>query len=239
MIKNPEKRNSIRLFRAPGHPCSYKEDHRAATIFVDPNVSLDKSINTKLSFLGFRRSGSHLYKPDCSNCNACISCRIPTNAFKFKDSHRRILNKNKDLNIVTKDDLTNDSFYLLYERYINERHADGDMYPATPEQFEAFIKTKTTDTHFTLFYLRGRLIAVSVTDILENGISAVYTYFDPNEGKRSLGIHSILYQVQLAMTLNLQYVYLGYWIKNCQKMKYKLNFRPIEMLINDEWVLIK
>ncbi len=113
MIKNPEKCNSIRLFRAPDHPCSYKEDHRAATIFVDPNVSLDKSINTRLSFLGFRRSGSHLYKPDCSYCNACISCRIPTDVFKIKNSHRRILNKNKNLNIVAIDDLTNDYFYLL------------------------------------------------------------------------------------------------------------------------------
>ncbi|MDG2421308.1 MAG: arginyltransferase [Gammaproteobacteria bacterium] len=239
MIKNSEKRSSISLFRTSDHACSYKEDHRAATIFLDPTIPIHKSMNSRLSFLGFRRSGSHLYKPDCSYCNACISCRIPTNAFKFKNSYRRILNKNKDLNIVTKDNLTNDSFYLLYERYINDRHADGDMYPVTREQFEAFIKTKTTDTHFTLFYLKGTLIAVSVTDILENGISAVYTYFDPNEGKRSLGIHSILYQVQLAITLNFPYVYLGYWIKDCQNMKYKLNFRPIEMLINDEWVLIK
>ena len=154
MIKNPEKCSSIRLFRTSEHPCSYKEDHRAATIFVDPTIPIHKSMNSRLSFLGFRRSGSHLYKPDCSYCNACISCRIPTNVFKFKNSHRRILNKNKDLNIVTKDNLINDSFYLLYERYINDRHADGDMYPATREQFEAFIKTRTIDTHFTLFYLK-------------------------------------------------------------------------------------
>jgi arginine-tRNA-protein transferase len=113
------------------------------------------------------------------------------------------------------------------------------MYPATREQFEAFIKTKTIDTRFFMFYLENKLISVSVTDSLENGLSAVYTFFEPTEIKRSLGIFSILYQLQICHTLSLPYLFLGYWIKDCPKMQYKSNFRPIEMLIDGKWIIVK
>ena len=154
-------------------------------------------------------------------------------------SHRKIINKNSDLYIVEKNDLTCEESYKLYERYINIRHYDGDMYPATREQFEAFIKTKTIDTRFFMFYLENKLISVSVTDSLENGLSAVYTFFEPTEIKRSLGIFSILYQLQICHTLSLPYLFLGYWIKDCPKMQYKSNFRPIEMLIDGKWIIVK
>jgi leucyl-tRNA---protein transferase len=231
--------SSIRLFRTSPHPCSYKEDQRAATVFVDPDLAIDKSLNSKLSDLGYRRSGAHLYRPDCDFCSACISCRVPVDLYNSKRSHKKIWNNNQDLQVIEKNDLTCDESFLLYERYINTRHADGDMYPATPEQFEAFIKTKTVDTRFYLFYRADKLLAVSVTDVLEQGLSAVYTFFDPEESKRSLGIHAILHQIKKAKEFNLPYVFLGYWIKNCQKMQYKSNFRPLEMLVDGNWILVK
>lgn len=239
MNTNSKVINSVRLFRTSPHPCSYKSEQRAATVFVDPDLVIDKSLNSKLSDLGYRRSGAHLYRPDCDFCSACISCRVPVDQFSLKGAHRRIWNKNKDLEVIERNDLTCDDSFKLYEKYINTRHSDGDMYPATPEQFEAFIKTKTVDTRFYLYYCEQELIAVSVTDILEHGLSAVYTFFDPAESRRSLGIYAILRQIRVAESLNLPYLFLGFWIKNCQKMAYKSKFRPLEMLIDGKWVLVK
>ena len=239
MNTNSKIISSIKLFRTSPHTCSYKENQRAATVFVDPDLAIDKSLNSKLSDLGYRRSGAHLYRPDCDFCSACISCRVPVDFYHFKRSQQRILTNNKDLEVVETNDLTCDESFSLYERYINNRHADGDMYPATPEQFEAFIKTKTVDTRFYLFYRDTKLLAVSVTDVLEHGLSAVYTFFDPAEPKRSLGIHSVLHQVNKAKEFGLPYLFLGYWIKNCKKMEYKSLFRPMEMLVDGNWILVK
>ncbi|MFT4887454.1 MAG: arginine-tRNA-protein transferase [Pseudohongiellaceae bacterium] len=228
--------NSVRLFRTAPHPCSYKSDQIAATVFVDPDLVIDKSINSKLSELGYRRSGAHLYRPDCENCSACMSCRIPVAEFVFKRRHRKVWKANQDLEIFECSDLTGDEPYALYQHYINHRHDDGDMYPATAEQFEAFIKTKTVDTRFLKFYLDQQLVAVSVTDVLEQGLSAVYTFFDPDQAKRSLGGYAILWQVKMAQDLNLPYLFLGYWIKDCHKMEYKSNYRPLQLLVDGRWV---
>ncbi len=236
MNTNTKVISSVRLFRTSPHPCSYKQDQRAATVFVDPDLAIDKTLNSKLSELGYRRSGAHLYRPDCDFCSACISCRLPVFDFQWKRRHRKIISRNQDLHVEERNDLTCDDAYLLYERYINTRHADGDMYPASREQFEAFIKTKTVDTRFFLFYQNRHLMAVSVTDFLEKGLSAVYTFYEPNHSRRSLGNFAILWQLQRAQALNLPYLYLGYWIKGCDKMAYKSEYRPIELLIDGKWV---
>ena len=231
--------SSVRLFRTSPHPCSYKESEQAATVFVDPDLVIDKAINSKLSDLGYRRSGAHLYRPDCDFCQACISCRVPVAEFQFNRSQRRILRRNESLRVVEKSDLTDYIAYDLYQRYINQRHLDGDMFPASLEQYEAFIKTKMFDTRFFLFYEQEELLAVSVVDFLEQGLSAVYTFFDPDQGQRSLGNFAILWQIKMCQKLGLPYVFLGYWIKGCGKMEYKSKFRPLEMLINGRWMLVK
>ena len=229
--------NSVRLFRTASHPCSYKPNHRAATVFVDPNLIIDQPLNSKLSDLGYRRSGKHLYRPDCDLCKACISCRLPVDKFQTKRRHRKILKKNMDLKVIEENSLTSNASYDLYERYINSRHRDGDMYPASMEQFESFIKMKTLDTRFFLFYLQEELVAVSVTDMLQQGLSAVYTYFDPDLTDRSLGNYVILWQIEKTRSTGLPYLYLGYWIKNCPKMQYKSTFRPLELLVDKHWIL--
>jgi arginine-tRNA-protein transferase len=238
MNSNSKLINSVRLFRTSAHPCSYKENQQAATVFVDPDLVIDKHLNSKLSELGYRRSGAHLYRPDCELCNACISCRVPANFFKFKRRHKKIMKANEDLRVEERNDLTCEDAFNLYRSYIEVRHSDGDMYPATREQFEAFIKTKTVDTRFYLFYAGDRLISVSVTDVLEQGLSAVYTFFDPHKPKRSLGNYAILWQIQQCQALELPYLFLGYWIKDCQKMQYKSDYRPLELLIDGKWVLV-
>ncbi|MBU14637.1 MAG: arginyltransferase [Gammaproteobacteria bacterium] len=239
MQSNNKIISSVRLFRTSPHPCSYKESEQAATVFVDPDLVIDKAINSKLSDLGYRRSGAHLYRPDCDFCQACISCRVPVAEFQFNRSQRRILRRNESLRVVEKSDLTDYIAYDLYQRYINQRHLDGDMFPASLEQYEAFIKTKMFDTRFFLFYEQEELLAVSVVDFLEQGLSAVYTFFDPDQGQRSLGNFAILWQIKMCQKLGLPYVFLGYWIKGCGKMEYKSKFRPLEMLINGRWMLVK
>jgi arginine-tRNA-protein transferase len=112
------------------------------------------------------------------------------------------------------------------------------MYPATPEQFEAFLKTGTDNTLFYKFYRGDKLLAVSVMDVLQQGMSAVYTFFDPKYDKRSLGNFVILWQIRKVAEMELDHLFLGYWIKGCAKMQYKSSFRPIELLIEGKWVLL-
>ncbi len=230
---------SIRLFRTAAHPCSYREDETAATIFVDPELSITQHLNSRLSELGYRRSGAHLYKPDCEHCRACISCRVPVAHFERNKRHQRIWKRNSDLRVEHRKDLPGDEAFSLYQNYIEKRHSDGDMYPATPEQFEAFIRSKTEGSQYYCCYLQERLIAVAVSDRLDTGLSAVYTFFDPALEKRSLGNFMILWQIEQAKALNKDYLYLGYWIKDCAKMQYKSEFRPLEMLIEGKWILVK
>ena len=238
MNSNSKLISTIRLFRTAPHPCSYRQGEQAATVFVDPEIKVNQALNSKLSELGYRRSGAHLYRPDCDNCNACISCRIPVNVFQPRRRHRKIWQINQDLTVTRLEKLDGADIYALYKRYINTRHSDGDMYPATPEQFDAFIKTRTSDTRYYGFYFDQLLVAVSVTDVLEQGLSAVYTFFDPSMLKRSLGNFVILWQVKKALQLKLPYLFLGYWINDCPKMQYKSTFRPIEMLFEGKWVLL-
>jgi leucyl-tRNA---protein transferase len=230
---------SIRLFRTAPHPCSYKENETAATIFVDPELSIDQHLNSRLSELGYRRSGAHLYRPDCDNCRACISCRLPVAQFKRSKRFQRIWNRNSDLRVEENSELVGEEAYLLYRDYIEKRHSDGDMYPANPEQFDAFIRSKTEGVRYYCVYLDDKLVAVGVSDVLDTGLSAVYTFFDPLLEKRSLGNFMILWQIERARVLQMDYVYLGYWIKDCAKMQYKSAFRPLEMLIEGKWLLAK
>ena len=123
----------------------------------------------------------------------------------------------------------------LYQRYIEQRHADGDMYPPSRDQFSTFLVRDLAFSRFYEFRLDGRLMAVAVTDVLPNGLSAVYTFYDPDEERRSLGRYGILWQIAEARRLGLDALYLGYWIKNCKKMNYKTEYRPIELLINQRW----
>lgn len=210
----------------------------AATVFVDPELAIDQSLNSKLTELGYRRSGAHLYRPDCDHCDACVSCRLPVAQFQFRRRHRKTWNINQDLTVEESMDLNCADSYGLYQRYINVRHRDGDMYPATPEQFDTFIKTKGGETRFYKFFLQRQLVAVSVMDVLEQGLSAVYTFFDPALPKRSLGNYVILWQIKQAQQRQLPYLFLGFWIKDCPKMHYKASFRPIEMLVEGRWIVV-
>ncbi len=228
----------LKVYTTYPHSCSYLREQEATTLFVDPRQNMDKSLYSKLSVLGFRRSGNHVYRPHCSQCNACIPARIPVQQFKPSRGQRRVWQRNRDLIVVATTDILDDEAFELYQRYICERHADGDMYPPDREQYQAFLNSVWECTRYYRFYDRGELIAIAVVDELEDGLSAIYTFFEPGAEKRSLGGYAIQWQAAKAAEMGLDYLYLGYWIRDCRKMAYKSEYRPLEIYMNSRWTTL-
>ena len=225
----------IKLYATHPHPCSYFDDREAKTIFIDPDMTPSPALYSELSRRGFRRSGNHIYRPDCNRCRECIASRVPVALFSPTRSQRRSIKRNADLSTKIFSAPSEES-YALYERYINGRHRDGDMFPPSREQFNSFLGPSNATTEYVHFYLGDDLVAVAVTDVLDDGLSAIYTFYDPEFSRRGLGVYGILWQISEAKSRNLPYIYLGYWIRDCQKMSYKTDYRPIELLINSRWV---
>ncbi|MNZ87334.1 arginyl-tRNA-protein transferase [compost metagenome] len=226
----------LKFYATQPHDCSYLSGQQATTLFLDPRHPFDAGMYAGLSELGFRRSGEHLYRPHCQHCQACLPARIPTASFQASQQQKRILKRNRDLSVHAVRPEFREEYYDLYARYIEQRHADGDMYPPSREQFTTFLVSDLPFCVFFEFRLQGRLLAVAVTDVLPNGLSAVYTFFDPLEERRSLGRLAILWQVAEASRRALPAVYLGYWIRTCRKMSYKSEYRPLELYVNQHWV---
>lgn len=221
----------------PPSTCSYlPEQKEQLLVFVSeqkPRVSeYDLLIGA-----GFRRSGEQIYRPHCGNCNACQSIRLPVKQFVPSKSQKRVMKRNQDLSVRVSDS-DQPCYYSLYESYINQRHNDGSMYPASLEQYQGFILNPWDKALFIEIYLHDELIAVAVTDNLMYSLSALYTFFKPSEEHRSLGYFAILQQIELAKSMNKEYLYLGYQIDACQKMNYKQNFMPHERFFDDKWQLI-
>jgi len=228
--------STLKVFATHPHTCSYLPEQQATTLFIDPAAVIDSAAYSQLSEMGFRRSGPHLYRPHCARCNACVPARVPAGRFQPNRQQRRIWNRNADLTVIDRTVMNGDEYYDLYARYIEGRHRDGDMYPPTPQQFESFLTQEWDLTHYYCFYHESQLLAVAVVDVMDNGLSAIYTFYDPDEKNRSLGVYAVLWQIHRAQELGLSDVYLGYWIKQCRKMSYKINYRPIELLVNGRWV---
>ncbi len=223
------------FFATPPHECSYLDDREATTMFVDPRARVDKRLYSQLTALGFRRSGSHYYRPHCEHCNACIPVRLDAEAFRPDRSQRRVWRRNEDLSFRLVPAQFSERHYDLYARYIEQRHFDGDMYPPSREQFASFLVEGATESHFLEMLKGDQLLGLAVIDTLDDGLSAIYTVFEPAEESRSLGTLAVLWQVEEAARRGLPHVYLGYWIRDCRKMSYKTRFRPIEALIDGHW----
>ena len=227
----------LRFFLTVPHDCSYLPDREATTLFLDPQETLLPSVYDSLSLLGFRRSGRHLYRPHCEGCNACRSVRIPVERFTHNRTQRKLLRRNADINTRIVSACFNSRHYSLYADYICRRHADGDMYPPSHEQYRTFLTLNEPYAFLLEFTLNETLVAVAAFDQLEHGISAIYTFFDADESldKRSLGTFAVLKLIELARQKGLPHVYLGYWIAECRKMRYKQAFSPIEVLQGRHW----
>ncbi|MGK0268649.1 MAG: arginyl-tRNA--protein-N-Asp/Glu arginylyltransferase [Paraglaciecola sp.] len=217
--------------------CSYlPEQKERLLVFMSDTQPTMLEYNYLIS-AGFRRSGTQVYRPHCGSCNACESIRLPVNTFAPSKSQKRIVKRNQDLTIRISDS-DKPEYYPLYESYINQRHADGSMYPATLEQYQGFVLSPWNNALFIELHTNDELIGVAVTDKLVSSLSALYTFFKPEEQQRSLGNFAILQQIELAKSLNKPFLYLGYQIDACQKMSYKQNFLPHERFFDDKWQLI-
>ncbi|NCF45136.1 MAG: arginyltransferase [Proteobacteria bacterium] len=238
MSADSDHQAPLDFYLTPPHPCSYLDRSDAQTLFADPRRIITSSSYQHLSDQGFRRSGGHLYRPRCNHCSACIAVRVPMASFKPTRSQRRNLRKNRDLRVEVEPARFTQRHYQVYERYISLRHTDGDMYPASEDQFRSFLLCAWATTRFVCVYDGERLLSVAVTDQLDDGLSAVYTFFEPAEQSRGLGVYSILQQIELSKALGLSHVYLGYWIKESAKMNYKSQFRPLQMFIDGRWLTL-
>jgi len=228
----------IRLLTlAEPHDCSYLPNLKANSIFLDSQQPPSWKQYSELSRMGFRRSGSHYYRPNCPSCNACMSSRIIANELNFKSkSFKRLIQKAGNLVAALEKPIFSSSHYDIYEKYIQIRHKDGDMYPPSIEQYRSFLLQQTEISFlFTLRTESGQLVSCTVIDVLDDGLSAIYTYFDPDFSHLSPGTLAILMLTQYAIERELPYVYLGYWIKNSQKMSYKQRFKPLEVFNGEFW----
>jgi len=226
----------VRLFQTLPHPCGYYAERTAQNLVIDPAAPrLDQLYGPALE-RGFRRAGGHLYYPNCPQCRACTPCRIDVEAFAPDRSQRRCLKRNADLSVVECMAGYNAERHGLYERYLRTRHSGGGMDEADASDFRRFLTAPWSPTLFLEFRQDARLLAVAVTDVCVNGLSAVYTFFDPDETARGLGTYAILQQVQLARRRGLPWLYLGFWIEGHAKMDYKRRFRPLQVRTREGWV---
>ena len=230
----------LKIFPTAMHPCSYIPGLIARNAVVDPDYEMNPEIYDYLIQNGFRRSGEQVYRPYCHTCEECVTTRIPIEDFKRSRSQKRIWKLNQDLIVKISKDGFRKEYLPIYQRYLESRHESVDY-----EGVEKFLLAQWCDIHFYEFYQKDEvgneeLIGIAVTDEVKSGLSAVYTFFDPEHGsKRSLGVFAILWQVETAIEKKLQYVYPGFWIKDCRKMSYKSNYQPIEGLIKGKWVALE
>jgi arginine-tRNA-protein transferase len=202
---------------------------------VDPDIEMDAELYDLLLRQGFRRSGRHVYRPWCGHCSACISSRIPVAHFRPRRIQRRVWRRNQDLSVRVMPGQFRSGQFELYQRYLRARHQDGGMDPDDPGAYTTFLISPWCETRFYEFRAGQRLLAVAVVDVLKSGLSAVYTFFDPVEPHRSLGVHALLYQIEQARSMGLPYVYLGYWVPGSRKMDYKSGFHPLEIYRDKRW----
>jgi arginine-tRNA-protein transferase len=230
----------LKIFPTGMHPCSYLPGLIARNAVVDPAYQMNPDIYDYLIQNGFRRSGSQVYRPYCHTCEECITTRIPVDQFKRSRSQKRNWKRNSDLIVKINTDGFREEYLPLYHSYLVSRHESGDS-----EGVESFLVADWCHIQFIEFYSVAddhteKLIGVAVSDVIKSGLSAVYTFFDPQEGnRRGLGVYAVLWQINYAQHQKLDYVYPGFWIKDCRKMNYKTRYQPIEGLQRGRWIALE
>lgn len=223
------------FYATPPHDCNYLPERKAVTLFADPKFQKNMQLYTTLADCGFRRSGTHLYIPNCDNCNACVSVRIPVREFTASRNQKRTWKKNRDIAVTSVNAGFSPEHFDLYRKYLAARHPGGGMDNSSEDAYMDFLTAPWADTVFLEMRLADRLVGVAVTDVMDNALSAVYTFYDPELSARSPGKYAILFQIDLANRMGLDWLYLGYWISECSKMEYKSEYRPQQVFRNNVW----
>lgn len=223
-------------------PCSYYPDRESQYILFyllergDKLLEKNNILASHLSEHGFRRNNSMFYKPNCKGCQDCQSLRVDVNAFDYSKRFKRVLNKNKDISLEVKPAISTDEHFDLYTRYQESRHDEGVMLYEDIDKYHQCLVATSMSTHLLEFRLDKQLIAVAITDFFKDGLSAVYTYFEPTLSKRSLGTLAILKQLEICQNMEKPWLYLGYWINDHPKMDYKKQFVPFQAHADETWI---
>ena len=226
---------SIPLVVTEQHPCSYLDKRNSQSAFVHPSFSLNTAIYSQLIEQGFRRSGNEVYTPHCPTCSKCIATRLLVNRFIPNRSQKRCIKKNQQTSVIVKPAKFEQAHYDMYMRYQKHKHGDGGMADSSEDDYINFLASRWCNTLFVEFSINKELAAVAIVDLLDNALSAVYTFFEPRFSQYSLGTYAVLWQQKHAKELGLEYVYMGFWIENCRKMSYKIQFQPMQGFIANEW----
>lgn len=227
--------HTLRFYSSLPHPCSYLPKREAITLFVDPEAKIDMAMYQVLSQVGFRRSGEHIYRPHCSKCRACVPVRVPVAMFAPSRRQRRCRQRNQDLQLNIRSAEYDEAHFQLYRRYMGARHPGGSMDNNDPEAYRRVMSASWSNTLLYEYSLGTDILAVAVVDQCNDSLSAVYTFYEPNEAKRSLGVYAILSQIEQAQHSGLDWVYLGYWNPDSPKMAYKTDYQPLEYFDGLTW----
>ncbi len=229
------------FFVTAPQPCPYREGFFERKLFTSLAGRQDAALADALSHKGFRRSQNMLYRPTCPNCSACLSVRIAIEEFAPSRSQRRVVRRNRDLTAHVSPPWATKHLYRLFKQYLRSRHTGGGMSEMDASEFKSMIEETPALTRIMTYTepqngdRPWRVVGASLTDVLSDGLSMVYSFFDPHSSGRSLGTYMILHHIQMAKKNGLSYVYLGYWVPGSPKMDYKSRFSGLEVYYRGAW----
>ncbi len=242
-----EQRHFPQFYLTPEGNCPYLEGQLERKVFTHLIGKDAAQLNNQLTHGGFRRSQNIAYRPACETCQACVSVRVIVDEFKPAKSAKRVLKRNHDISSTVCDAKATPEQFSLFRDYIESRHGGGGMADMSVLDYASMVEDTFVDTRLIEYRFkpdislagpdnrRGPLIGAALSDILSDGLSMIYSYFDPHLRDRSLGTYMILDHIERARKLGLPYLYLGYWVRGSEKMDYKRRFQPQEQLMADGW----